>query len=115
MTEGESLIRHAYAAFNRKDADVALSLMQADVSWADGEGRMLHGREAIRAHRAAQWRAAEVTLEPLGFTPSPGERIAVDVRMRTRDHRDGTTADRVIENLFVVKNGLIERMEIPDV
>ena len=116
MSAGETLIRNAYTAFNRRDAAAALSTMRGDVWWADGEGGMLHGREAVGSHWSEQWRASDVTIEPIRFRGTPDDRIAVDVRVTTRP-REGAAGprDRVIQNIFAFKDGLIERMEIPDV
>jgi hypothetical protein len=114
MIENESLVRQAYAAFNRRDAAAALSTMRWDVSWADGEGGMLHGREAVRAHWTAQWNGADVTIEPQRFTSEANDRILVEVRMLIRK-RDGSPAtERTIKNRFSITDGLIERMDIPD-
>jgi ketosteroid isomerase-like protein len=114
MTKDETIIRDAYAAFNRKDADAALSTMTRDVAWADGEGHILHGRDAVRAHWTEQWKAMDVTIEPLRFTHGAGDRTDVEARVTTRDRRGGGPTDRIVTNVFVIRDERIQRMDIPD-
>lgn len=114
MDTGESLIRRAYSAFNRHDADAAVSTMRPEVDWSDGEGHMLHGPEAICAHWAEQWKQADIALEPERFVPVSSEEIAVDVRMTVRPREGGAASERKLRNVFVIREGGIERMEIQE-
>jgi ketosteroid isomerase-like protein len=54
------LLSSAYAAFNTRDIDGALSAMQPDVAWANGmEGGIVHGSEGVRAYWTRQWQMIE--------------------------------------------------------
>ncbi len=45
------VLTEAYAAFNRRDIDAVLRLMQLDVNWANGiEGGRVHGLDTVREY-----------------------------------------------------------------
>ena len=47
--ETEDLLRAAYRAFNTRDVEAAVVLMQEDVDWPNAwEGGRVHGRDAVR-------------------------------------------------------------------
>src|SRR4029450_9597683 len=55
MMRREDAIRSTYAAYNARDLLRALANLSADVDWDDGEGNMLHGKDAVARHWADQW------------------------------------------------------------
>ena len=114
MNRDERVIREAYAAFNRKDADGALATLHPDVAWADGEGRLLHGHDAVRQHWTEQWAKSNPTIEPLEFSHQRDGMITADIRLVVRDADNEVVSDRRMKNVFVLEAGLITRMEIPD-
>jgi ketosteroid isomerase-like protein len=61
LANTQMLIAEAYAAFNGRDIDGALSLMSENVSWPKAsEGGRVVGKEEIRAYWTRQWK--ELTL-----------------------------------------------------
>ena len=50
MSDEVALLRRAYEAFNARDIEAVLSLLQPDVDWPNVmEGGREHGHEAVRA------------------------------------------------------------------
>lgn len=112
MNSDERLIRNAYDAFNRRDADGAVAGLHPDVEWADGEGGFVHGRSAVRDHWQQQWAAANPTIEPRRFSREASEQVAVEIRLTMRDKDDHVLSDQTMRNIFVLERGLIKRMQI---
>src|ERR1700760_356727 len=62
----QTLIAHAYSAFNRRDIDGALALMSGNVSWPKAsEGGRVVGKEEIRAYWTRQWKEFDPHVEPV--------------------------------------------------
>jgi ketosteroid isomerase-like protein len=115
MNSDERLIRDAYDAYNRKDADGALAALHPDVKWADGEGGFVHGRREVRDHWQQQWKAATPTIEPLRFLRgASGDQVTVDIRLMVRDKEDNVMSDQTMQNIFVLERGLIKSMQIKE-
>ena len=54
-----------YQAFNSRDIDGALSVMRADVIWANGmEGGFVYGHEGVREYWTRQWQQIDPRVEP---------------------------------------------------
>ena len=115
MKSDERLIRDAYDAFNRKDADGALAALHPDVEWADGEGGFVHGRSEVRDHWQQQWKASNPTIEPLRFSRGASEeQVTVEIRLMVRDKGNNIMSDQTMQNIFVLERGLIKRMHIKE-
>lgn len=111
----EQLIRDAYDAFNRKDADRALAALHPDVEWANGEGGFVHGHREVRDHWQQQWKAANPTIQPLRFLPGANEeQVTVEIRLLVRDQQDNVMSDHTMRNIFVLERGLIKSMQIEE-
>ena len=63
MMKREDAVRSTYDAYNARDLPRALANLSADVDWDDGEGNMLHGKDAVARHWAEQWRQADAKVE----------------------------------------------------
>jgi ketosteroid isomerase-like protein len=51
-----AVLKRAYAAFNIRDIDSALAMMQPDVEWPNGtEGGTVHGRAGVREYWTRRW------------------------------------------------------------
>lgn len=80
MTDTETLIVQAYAAFNRRQIDDALALMSEIVSWPKAsEGGRVVGKEEIRAYWTRQWQEFDPHVEPLEIIEQEG--CTVEVRV----------------------------------
>ncbi|HET7550932.1 MAG TPA: nuclear transport factor 2 family protein [Gemmatimonadaceae bacterium] len=112
MSHDRALLEHAYAAFNARDIDAALSAMHPDVDWANGmEGGRVLGHAAVRDYWTRQWQMIDPHVEPVGFSDDAG-RIVVDVHQVVRDLSGAVIADLMVQHVYTMDGGLVRRMEI---
>jgi ketosteroid isomerase-like protein len=106
-------IADAYAAFNQRDIDRALSAMHADVEWENGmEGGFVHGHDAVRSYWTRQWQVLDPTVEPIAFAEDDTGRIVVTVHQIVRDRTGTLLVDRHLQHVYSLRDGLVSRMEI---
>jgi len=109
------LLASAYAAFNRRDIDGALSAMRPDVEWANGlEGGFVWGHEGVRTYWTRQWQIIDPHVEPITFTQDVAGRVVVSVHQIVRDVTGKVSDDRVVTHRYTLVEGLVARMEIVD-
>jgi hypothetical protein len=109
----EDLLRRAYAAFNARDIDGALALMQPDVDWPNGmEGGREVGHDAVRAYWTRQFGLIDSHVEPVGFSGDADGRIVVDVDQVVRDLDGALLAEQRVRHVYTLRDGLIARMDI---
>jgi hypothetical protein len=108
-----ALLERIYAAFNARDIEAVLAVMHPDVDWPNGmEGGRILGRDAVRDYWTRQWHTIDPRVEPCGFTIDGAGRIVVDVHQVVRDPGGALLADRMVQHVYVLVDGLIRRMEI---
>jgi ketosteroid isomerase-like protein len=83
-----SILRAAYAAFNRGDIDAAVQSLDPNIDWSEPAefpgGGTYHGREGAKQYLTnSRASVAEVISEPEQFIPA-GDRIVVFVYARVR-------------------------------
>lgn len=106
-------MRRAYDAFNARDVDAALALMQPDVDWPNGmDGGRERGRDAVRAYWTRQFGLIDSRVEPLAFERTPDGRIAVDVHQVVRDLDGAVLSDSRVRHVYELRDGLVVRMDI---
>jgi ketosteroid isomerase-like protein len=93
-----SILRAAYAAFNRGDIDAAVQSLAPDIDWTEPTefpgGGSFHGRDGAKKYLTnSRASVAEVISEPEQFIPA-GDRIVVFVYARVRP-KDSTTWQEV--------------------
>ena len=111
-TEVETL-HAAYAAFNARDIDAALSTMTPDVAWPKAfKGGFVRGPEEIRAYWTEQWSEIDPRVEPVAFHREEAGQILVDVHQVVRDLAGVVLADEHTGHRFTLEYGLISKMEI---
>jgi uncharacterized protein len=93
-----SILRAAYAAFNRGDIDAAVQSLAPDIDWTEPTefpgGGSYHGRDGAKKYLTnSRASVAEVISEPEQFIPA-GDRIVVFVYARVRP-KDSTTWQEV--------------------
>ena len=114
MTDRD-LITSIYAAFNRRDIDAVLANMHPEVDWPNGmEGGRVHGREAVRQYWLRQWSQIDPRVEPQGFSTDASGAIIVDVHQVIRDLDSNVLADRMVQHVYLIRDGLIHCMEIQE-
>jgi len=108
----EEQLHKAYAAFNARDIDAALSTMVVDVEWPNGmEGGYVHGHQEIRDYWTRQWGLIDPTVTPIGFLHHDGE-VVVDVRQVVRDLSGALLVDTVVQHAYRFDGDLVRFMEI---
>ncbi|HET7585881.1 MAG TPA: nuclear transport factor 2 family protein [Gemmatimonadaceae bacterium] len=118
MTDGASSalevrFRGFYAAFNARDVETLLAAMTPDVDWANGmTGGRVHGRDAVRAYWAAQWAEIDPRVDPVRVTPRGDGEVVVDVHQVVRDRSGVVIADRMVQHVYRLRDGLVARMDI---
>lgn len=109
----KDLLARTYDAFNRRDIDTVLANMHPDVDWPNGmEGGRVRGQEAVRQYWLRQWAQINPHVVPQGFRPDPTGATVVEVRQIIRDMGGKLLADRMVEHVYHIRDGLIEAMEI---
>jgi hypothetical protein len=82
----QELLTSAYAAFNRRDIDLVLSLMIPNVDWPNGmEGGRVHGHDQVRDYWRRQWTVLNPHVEPVRIEDDEtGKFTQVLISMRNR-------------------------------
>ncbi len=112
LTPREVLVQ-TYRAFNARDIDAVLAVMDPDVDWPNGmEGGRVRGHGAVRDYWTRQWQVIDPTVDPLGFTTDDAGRTVVGVHQVVRDPAGTILADQVVEHVYEFRDGLIASMEI---
>ncbi len=108
-----SLLRRMYDAFNRRDFEAVLAVMHSEVEWPNGwEGGWVHGRDAVREYWKRQFEVLESQVDPQKFTSESDGRIAIDVHQVVHGKDGKLIAERIVQHVYEIRDGLIRRMEI---
>lgn len=109
------LISMAYAHFNARFIDAALSTMTPDVSWANGmEGGQVHGHDAVRAYWTRQFAIIQPHVEPVALTLLDDGRVAVEVHQVVRTLDGEVRSDRMVRHIYRLRVGLVAEMTIAE-
>ena len=109
----ERLLRDVYAAFNRRDVDAVLAVMDADVDWPNAfEGGRVMGRENVRAYWTRQFAQIDPRVEPLGMMTLDDGRVSVAVHQVVRALGGSVLADHEVKHVYTLRDGLIARMDV---
>lgn len=110
-----ALLRRAYEAFDRRDFEAVLAMMHADVDWPNAwEGGRVHGRDSVRDYWKRQFAVLDSRLDAQDFKVEQDGRVAVEVRQVVHDKNGKLVADRVVEHVYEIRDGLIRNMEVRD-
>lgn len=113
MTNYPEIIRQAYTAFNLRDIDTVLSLLDPSVRWSNGwEGGYVNGHDEVRRYWLRQWQELNPTVTPVSFHEKPDGRIEVDVHQVVNDVRGNLLVDGFVKHIYTVDDGKINRMDI---
>jgi hypothetical protein len=111
----EQLLRRAYEAFNARDIEAAIVLMHPDVDWPNAmEGTRVHGRRGVREYWTRQFTMIESRVEPQAFSADDGGHVVVDVHQAVHDTAGELLADRMVQHVYTIEDGLITRMDVRD-
>jgi hypothetical protein len=119
MSEPEQVLRSAYRAFNAREIEAAIDLMDPEVDWPNAwEGGRVVGRAAVRDYWSRQFAAISSEVEPEAFTEEADGSITVDVHQVVRDASTGELiSDSRVRHRYRLRDGLVVRMdvlELPD-
>ena len=115
LSKERELLTFIYAAFNRRDIQPILGRMDPEVEWPNGmEGGWVHGREGVRAYWTRQWAMIDPHVEPIGIEATEDGRTLVNVHQVVRDLNGTVLMDRMVQHVYSIADGLIERMEIQE-
>ena len=107
------LLQRMYAAFNRRDIERVLAVMQDNVDWPNGmEGGRVLGKSAVRDYWTRQFQVLDPNVQPKGFTREADGRVAIDVHQVVRDKGGALVVDQMIQHVYEFRDGLIRSMEI---
>jgi hypothetical protein len=108
------LLTSACEAFNQHDIDAVLALMHPDIDWPNGmQGGRMRGHQAIRDYWTRLWATLNPQVTPLMFAGSERSgTIVVDVHQVIRDLSGSIIVDQIVQHVYSIRDGLIERMDI---
>jgi ketosteroid isomerase-like protein len=113
VTNHIELIERLYKRFNVRDIEALLSMMSADVVWANGmEGGYVHGHEGVRNYWARQWAMIDPHVEPIKSSLGTNGEIVVEVHQVVRDLNGELLSDKVVCHVFQMQNDKIRRFDI---
>lgn len=109
----ELLIYKAYEAFNARDIDGVLHLMDPGVRWPNGwEGGYVNGHNEVRDYWTRQWNELNPTVTPVSLTEKDDGRLEADVHQVVKDKQGNLLFDGNVKHIYSFANGLITEMEI---
>lgn len=111
VAEHGTLLRHAFTAYNRRDADALALMLHEDVDWPDGSGGRLHGREAVKSYWTAQWTRTRTQDDPTGFEGLADGRIAVRLDQTVRALDGAMIFNAKRRYIFEMEGHLIRRLD----
>jgi hypothetical protein len=112
-TTSTNVIRKAYAAFNERDIDKALSTMQPNVQWSKAwEGGYISGHDEIKAYWTRQWGEIDPNVEPVGFNERANGSLEVTVHQKVKDLQGNSLFDGTVKHIYTFENELIKTMDI---
>ena len=115
LEKSTMLLKQAYAAFNARNMEGALSTMRLDVEWPNGmEGGTVHGHEGVREYWTRQWGMINPHVDPVTFELDSAGNVVVGVHQVVRDLSGNVLVDRTVEHVYEVKDSLIQSMTIRD-
>lgn len=109
----ENLIQNAYAGFNSRNIDAALSTMHAEVEWPKAfEGGYVSGHDAIRDYWTRQWSEINPNVEPIGIQQRTDGTLEVTVHQKVKDLQDKVLFDGTVKHIYTLQENLLRRMDI---
>ena len=115
MADIRDVIEQAYAAFNARDIDGALSLMADDVSWPKAsEGGTIVGKEEVRAYWTRQWGEFDPHVEPLSMRYEDDGKTRVAVHQIVKSLEGEMLSDTEVVHVFTMFGDLIAGMDLGD-
>ncbi|HTV04318.1 MAG TPA: nuclear transport factor 2 family protein [Acidobacteriaceae bacterium] len=113
VQSNEELITAAYTAFNKREIDKVLALFHPGVDWPNGmEGGRVHGHAEVREYWLRQWSMLDPRVELVRIQDDRAGHTVVDVHQVVRDISGNILVDQIVQHVYTINDGLIERMDI---
>jgi len=111
----EQVIKKAYKAFNDRQIDDVLELMDPDVHWPNGwEGGYVNGHEQVRDYWTRQWKQLDPEVSPLSLNKISDNKVEVKVQQKVKDLEGKILFEGIVKHIYTFKQGLIKSMEIEE-
>jgi hypothetical protein len=115
MADNKTLIKRAYAAFNKRDIDAMFALMSEHVDWPKAsEGGHAIGRDEIRAYWTRQWTQFDPHVEPIEVIDRSDGKTDVRVHQLVKSLGGDVLFEGEVWHAYTISNGLIDRMDITE-
>ena len=112
-SQTEQFFRELYDAFNARELDAGLAGMHPDVNWPNMiEGGREHGHAAVKAYWQKQFETTDPRAELQRVTSIGDDQVVVDVHTIVRDKSGEVIADAMVQHVYTLRDGLIERMDV---
>jgi ketosteroid isomerase-like protein len=109
----EDTIRQAYAAFNDRDIERAVTMMDPNVEWPDVvDGGFVHGHGGVRRHWRDVFASADTRIEINDLARRPDRSVAAHVRQVVVGPGGQTLSEHRLIHVFRLDDGLITRMDV---
>jgi hypothetical protein len=109
----EELLRRSYDAFNSRNIDAAIALMQPDVNWPNMiQGTRARCHDEVRAYWKRQFEVIDTHVDPEKMTMQDDGRIVVDVHQVVKQLDGSVRDDRMVQHVYTIRDGLVERMDV---
>jgi hypothetical protein len=107
------LITKAYAAFNARDIETALSTFHPDVEWPKAfEGGYVQGHDEIRSYWTRQWAEIDPNVDPIGTIERDNGVLEVEVHQYVKDLDSNVLFDGVVKHVYTFQDALLRKMDI---
>jgi ketosteroid isomerase-like protein len=110
--ESVQVLRRAYEAFNRRDVDAVLSMLDPEVEWPNMlDGVTAHGRGAVREYWERQFTQIDSHVDPVAFV-TDGDAVVVQVQQVVRDRQGVVVREGRVAHRYTFRGQLIARMQV---
>jgi len=108
-----NLIQKAYAAFNSRNIDTALTTFHLNVAWPKAfEGGYVSGHDEVRKYWTRQWTEINPIVEPKGIIQRQDGTWEVTVSQLVKDLQGNVLFDGTVKHIYTVQDDLLQKMDI---
>lgn len=113
MKTVKEIIEKAYASFDDRNIENALSTMQENVQWSKAwEGGYISGHNEIKEYWTRQWTEINPKVLPVGFDERENGSLEVKVHQNVKDLQGNLMLDGMVKHVYTFEDGLIKTMDI---
>jgi ketosteroid isomerase-like protein len=108
------LTQRVFEAFNRRDFDDVLALLDDSITWRSlfsVEAHLLQGKEPLRAHWASQVEAVDVHLDLQELISVGDSRVVAVAKWSGRGQASGVSVDASAAQVFTIRRDKVVCVE----